>query len=281
MLAALATACGGSASPTAPDTTMPGAAPSATGATIAGTVQSSGVGSSSTGSIRALAGAAGIRVSVSGTALSTVTDDSGRFTLAGVPGSRAELHFEGSGVDARLEIEGLVSGQTLTITVRVDGSRATIASPEDGSEVEFRGRVDSVGADRLVVSGRTVLVSSATRLLSRDNQPVPLSSFRENDFVEVEGRGLADGGVAAEKVKLEDEDEVEDQNDVEFTGRIERLSPLTVAGQTVRTDGNTRILDDRNQPVPFSSLKVNDNVEVEGHRQADGSVLAKKIKIED
>ena len=70
--------------------------------------------------------------------------------------------------------------------------------------------------------------------------------------------------------------------DVEFRGAIQSISApnLTVAGQLVRTDGSTRILDDRNNPISFASLRAGMTVEVEGHAQG-GSVLAKKIKIED
>ena len=58
-------------------------------------------------------------------------------------------------------------------------------------------------------------------------------------------------------------------------------SPLIVAGTAVSTNGSTRILDDDNNRIQPSDLAVGMKVEVEGMRQADGSVLAKKIKIED
>jgi hypothetical protein len=71
--------------------------------------------------------------------------------------------------------------------------------------------------------------------------------------------------------------------DVEFRGAIQSISApnLTVAGRLVRTDGSTRILDDRNNPISFSSLRAGMTVEVEGHAQSDRSVAAKKVKIED
>ncbi len=70
--------------------------------------------------------------------------------------------------------------------------------------------------------------------------------------------------------------------ETEFRGRIESLgsSTLVVAGQTVRTDGNTRIRR-RGDPISFSDLKVGQTVEVEGHRLSDGSLLAEKITVED
>lgn len=356
-------ACGGSSSVTGPDAVAP-----ASSATIAGTVVSAGAAGATPGDVSARSSSGGIRVSVLGTALETRTDDDGRFMLGGVtPGEKVELHFEGPGIDARLEIEGLAAGQMLTITVSVSGSMASRLIPSD--EIEFRGRVDSVSSDRLVVDGRMVLVvPGTTEVLGRQNQPIPLSDVAVGSFVEVEGWSQPDGSLLGKKVKLEDgagagadnDTEVEfrgnvdsvgadrlvvggrtvlvvagttevlgrqnqsialsdvavgafvevegwpqsdgsllgkkvkledragdggnDPNDpveVEFLGSIQSLSPLTVAGTVVSTDGNTRILDDNNNPIGLSELAVGMRVEIEGWRQADGSVLAKKIKIED
>lgn len=54
-----------------------------------------------------------------------------------------------------------------------------------------------------------------------------------------------------------------------------------VAGHTVVTNGNTKILDQNNAPISFSALKVGQAAEVEGTTQANGSVLAKKVKLDD
>ena len=48
------------------------------------------------------------------------------------------------------------------------------------------------------------------------------------------------------------------------------------------TNSATRFLGDDNDPVPSSQvLIVGNRVEVEGRQQADNSVLAEKIKLED
>jgi hypothetical protein len=278
-LTAATVACGGGSSPiTGPD--APAAAvPPAAGATIAGTVQAGGSASGDVGA----SSVSGLRVSVSGTTLQTTTDGSGRFTLSGVPSGRVELRFEGPGIDARLALDGVQAGQTLAVTVRVSGSSAS--KIDDGSEVELRAKVDSVGASSLVVGGRTVRVDGSTRLLDRNDAPIPLSSFKAGDFVEAEGYPQTDGSLLAKKVKLEDEDGAGTGagQDVEFTGTISAVSPtLVVAGRTVATDGSTRYLGRRNETLTYTDVvKTGNRVEVEGHAQADGSVLAKKIKLED
>lgn len=276
-LAATAAACGGSSSVSGPD--APPAAAPAPAATIAGTVVSS---AGASGDVAAST-VAGLRVSATGTSLQTTTDGAGRFSLSGVPSGRVELRFQGSGVDARLEVDGLQPGQTLSLTVRVSGSSASKVD-DSGGEVELRARVESVGVTSLVVGGRTVLVSASTQVLDRSNLPIPLSAIRVGDFVEAEGYPQADGSVLAKKVKLEDgeDDGHDDGADVEFRGTIGSTSPLIVAGRPVSTDAATRYLGRRNETLTAAQVLVVGNlVEVEGHSQAGGSVLAKKIKLED
>ncbi len=53
-----------------------------------------------------------------------------------------------------------------------------------------------------------------------------------------------------------------------------------MAGHLVVTDASTQIKS-HGDPIPFSTLAVGNLVEVEGQTLADGSILAKKISLED
>jgi hypothetical protein len=82
---------------------------------------------------------------------------------------------------------------------------------------------------------------------------------------------------------LDDDDDNEgdgDQDEVEFTGAIDSIADptLVVAGRTVVTDSSTRITDG-GADTTLSALTVGMMVEVEGALQADGSVLAERIKV--
>lgn len=264
------------------------------GAVIEGTLftTNASLGSSST---------QGIRVSVVNMPLVTTSDAAGRFTLDGLPPGSAVLQFQGQGVDARLEVPGLRDGQVLTIGVQVSGSQAVLTSSgpnpaptprpsptpsPSGGEVEFRGTIASVNAPNLVVAGRLVRTSGSTSIQD-SGKSVPFSSLRAGQLVEVEGTAQADGSVLARQIHIEDDgnDDGNDDNGMQlkFTGAIQSIAPpsLKVAGRTVVTNGSTQVLDHQNNPIPLGALQVGQTVEVEGTQQANGSVLAKKVKLED
>jgi hypothetical protein len=286
-LAALTWACGSDSSPAGPSPA------SLSNATIRGTVSAGSAAASSLGHALASPGS-DVRVSVVGTSLATSTDGSGRFVLSGVPSGTVTLRFEGQGIDARLQLSGLSPGQVLTIDVQVAGSRAEVVnpvaspspspSPSPGPEddVEFRGSVESVTPPSLVVAGRTVMTDAGTRILDHDNQPIGLGDIPVGSFVEVEGSTQADGSVLASKIKLEDGEDDDDSDEVEFTGVISSITPpsLVVDGRTVLTDGSTHI-DGKGDVHSLSDLSVGMTVEVEGTLQSDSSVLARRIKVED
>lgn len=284
-LAVAAVACeSGPAAPTAPTSSPVGAGQ--TSATVEGTVGLGNGNSAMAEGVRALANLGGARVSVVGQTAATMSDASGRFILKDVSPGRAELRFEASGVDARLEIGNVTQGQTLSVAVQVDGPRATLAQSDDRAlEVSLRGQIESIGGSDLHVSGRRVTIDGATKVLDRQNGATVLAAFRVGDLVQIEGAGRPDGSVLALTLKLEDRSDPAPAPapgaSVNFVGSIVSLSPLSVAGRTVLTDASTRVLDRQNSPTTLAALRVGGIVEVEGTSRPDGSVLASKIKLED
>ena len=276
-LGIVAAGCGSSSMTSSPTGSSP------TGATLQGTVVT-GVAAAASGAPHAMSGASGIRVSVTGTNLSTMTDGSGKFVITGVPSGTVELSLKGQGVDARLTITGLAVGQTLTITVRASGSNATL-DDDDQDEAELRGAIQSIdlATSSLMVAGKKVVVNGSTRIIGRHDAVLTLKDLKVGDTVEVEGAAQADQSVLARKIKLED-DEDDDEGEVEFTGAIQSINPgagtLVVAGRNVFTNGQTRIRGDHDKPLTLADLKVGQKVEVKGVAQANG-VLAEKIELED
>jgi uncharacterized protein DUF5666 len=73
------------------------------------------------------------------------------------------------------------------------------------------------------------------------------------------------------------------EDNVELRGAVQSVSApnFTVNGRLIRTNGGTRFLDRNNNATGFGALRAGQPVEVEGNAQADGSVLAFKVKLED
>lgn len=202
------------------------------GATIEGTVQASGAGTSSASDVRAHSGGGAMKVSVVGTSISTTTDFSGGFVLSSVPSGSATLRFEAAGIDAILRLDGIVVGQTLRIAVRVSGPSAVLTGPITrtspptvppsgscfavGAKAEVEGLiVAKESASNLLFGSLTVAqqakgeflcqVTDATRI-RKGNQTLTLDDLSVGSRVHVSGTGVSSTGVcevAAAEIKLQ------------------------------------------------------------------------------
>lgn len=141
-------------------------------------------------------------------------------------------------------------------------------------EVEFRGRVTALPNDpnwlgQWVVGPYTITVDGSTELDTRRGLPAI------GAIAEVKAYRQPDNSLLAARVKIEDEGEF--QNEAEFKGTISNLTgsgpySMTVAGHSVTTDAQT-VID--------GALANGLFVEVSGSVQANGTVLAARIHIED
>jgi len=210
-----------------------------------------------------------LRVSVEGTKVSTTTNSSGQFTLQGLPSGTVVLHFEGRGVDVRVEISGLNAGMTLRITVRITASGAVIVRAPN--EIELTGTIESITAPNLKVSGLTVITNADTEF-KRRGERVNFADLAVGQLVRVEGSLNADGKVVAREIRIL---VPPDQNRVRIRGVIESIAPpnLKISGLTIATDANTRF-----NVHSLTNLRVGDVVQVEGSLGADGTVLARSIE---
>src|SRR4030095_10199685 len=110
-----------------------------------------------------------------------VLESNGRFVLTGLPAGRVEVRFEGPGLDARVEITGLVDGQTLTITFHASGGRVQVVSPGEEAEIEIKGPVESVTPPTLRVQGRTIQTDANTRIRGPREELITLGQLRRSE----------------------------------------------------------------------------------------------------
>ena len=290
--ALFAAACGGHgtaspASPTSASSVAPG--PSASGATISGTVL--GAATTSSFAVRAV----GITVTVNNSSITSTVDASGHFTLNGVPTGHVELHFSGPGVDARLAFDDVAEHETIQITVLVSGNTVNVDEShrdksDNRSEVEGRVTAINAAARTLTVGTGNVIVSvPTTATIRHGDTTLTFAQIQVNDRVEV--KGMRSGNtVNATEVKVEtehaqdpkkpDDDNDENENEAEVKGSVtiqSRACPVVTfkvgTATTVTTNASTEFRD-----TTCATLANGDNVEVKGTKQTNGTVLAKRVE---
>jgi hypothetical protein len=175
-------------------------------------------------------------------------------------------------------VASLVLQLALIPAATLAGAAASLDDGDD-DDFEFSGVIQSLPSSGLigdwVVGGRTVHVSSATRI-KMEHGPIGVGVF-----VEVEGSVRTDGSIDAREIETEDRDDDDDEDEFEFSGVIQSLpSPgligdWVVAGRTVHVSSSTRIKTE-DGPIVVGAF-----VEVEGTLRPDGSVDAIKIETED
>ena len=285
-----AAACG-THSPTSPTsasasnatTTTPPTPTATSGATVSGTV----VGSSAASSVFRALGTT-MTVSVTGTSTSSVVDGNGHFTLTNVPAGHVELHFMGTGVDARLAIEDVAERATVTITVRVNGSTAELDDNEredPNHNVEVEGIVTAKTGSTLTVAGKIVTVNATTTIV-HGSTTTTLADIHVGDRIHVHGTD-AGTSIVATNIDVQNGEETpgagddhggDGHADVELNGTVSGRSagcPVTfaVSSTSVVTNASTEFAD-----VTCASLVNGDRVQVKGARQTNGSVLASRVE---
>lgn len=273
-VAVLASGCGGSSAVTGPDAP---AAPVTGAAVVQGTV---------TG------GTTGLQVGIAGTSLATELDQEGQFVLSGVPAGTATLTFQGSGVDARVQVSGLQDRQVTSIAVQLSGGQAQLTgTPNCGpsAETAFSGVLEQMSGTTLVVGGRTVDASEVKKVW-RDGKRIQLSDLKVGEKLKVWGTVRGDGTVLAEEIEARTPGGTGGQ--VDFKGTVQSIADtaadvsrscetptLVVSGHTVRTDSTTHFKWSDGAELSPGEIRVGDRARVIGWNKGD-YVQADKIVVD-
>jgi hypothetical protein len=287
----LAAACGGNAA-----LSSIGPSSASSGASISGVVRGSAVTPTpsrtlSQETFSTLDSRSGVTISVVGTGISTNADNQGQFTLNDVPSGTVVLNFSAPGSNATATLQGVGPGDRVQITVTVNGNNAHVDS-EHHNNGEISARITSIdNGNKSFQAGNWTVKATDSTVIRHGSKKVPFSDLSVGDHVQV--RGTRDGNtVTASEIKVEqggrggdDEDDDDDDNDhdAEVEGKVSGLSN-SCPGITFMI-GNTKVTADQNTTYgkrsSCSGIKNDLNVEVEGNKQNDNSVLARRISIDD
>lgn len=223
-----------------------------------------------------------------------------------LPENEIEITAQIENIEGTNITVGGISFATDSITVFLDHNRmpVTIASlstgmwvevkgfkKQDGSyyaskiqiedfvrtEIELKGNITELTAASLVVNGITFSVDNTTIVLDHLNNPILFSSLQAGQLVEVSGNKTGTFTAIANKIKLEGNE------DIEIFGRITAINTdnIELNGFTILVNSSTIFINHANQPISLTDLSTNQFVEVKMIKNADSSLLALRIKIED
>ena len=287
----LAAGCGGDAS-----LSSIGPSPASAGASISGLVRGSAMIPTPSRTLgeetfSTLDARSGVTISVVGTGISTNADNQGQFTLNDVPSGTVVLNFSAPGSNATATLQGVGPGDRVQITVTVNGNNAHVDS-EHHNNGEISARINSIDTgNKTFQAGNWTIKTTGSTVIRHGSKTIQFGDLKPGDHVQV--RGTRDGAtVTATEIKVEqggqggDNEDDDDDNDheAEVEGRVSNLGTSSCPGITFMI-GNTKVTADQNTTYGRRSscdaIKNDLKVEVEGTRNNAGSVLARRISIDD
>jgi hypothetical protein len=209
------------------------------------------------------------------------TDTTTRFEQGSAPRTFGDLQ-----IGMRVHVEGSASGTDLR------ASLVQIQNTTTWIPVEVNGSIDSLSGNATLFQFKigSRLVKGDTLTTFYGSAALSFSSLKDGVRVEVKGQ-QRDGYVYAERLHVNDVDVAgTDDGGQDSSASIDGVltaisgtSPalrLTVAGTTVRTSSATDVRR-RGDVQALDVLKIGQTLHVVGVRQADGSIDARKIQIDD
>lgn len=183
-------------------------------------------------------------------------------------------------VGMRVEAKGTRSagGEVIAERIEIKDDNA------GGGDIELTGTVTAILAggslpDSIAVNNTLFEVDVQTEVRGFSDEIILLTDLHVGELVKVKAQ------TRTGKIPLAKHLEREDQNgeDIEITGIIQALgdSTLTIGQLLFRLARTTIILDDDNNFTTFAALRTGLLVEVRANVQADGSLIATRIKVKD
>jgi hypothetical protein len=189
-------------------------------------------------------------------------------------------------IGMRVHVEGVAFGSDLRASlIRIQNTTTWVP-------VEINGAIDSLSGTAALFEFKvgSRLVKGDTLTTFFGNAAQSFSTLKNGVRVEVKGQ-QRDGYVYAERLHVNDADAAGDDEDggqesASISGALTAIAgtkpalTLTVAGTTVRTSATTDVRR-RGDVESLDTLKVGQTLHVVGVRQANGSLDARQIKIDD
>ena len=212
-------------------------------------------------------------------------------------GSRT-LAFTALKVGDHVEVKGTLNatGVLVASEVKVEQGGKDDGEDNDLHAVELSGAVSALDGSCPALTftvgktvGMTVETTKVATTAATTFRGITCAAIANATVVEVKGTRQADGSVVATRVSVDDEDG--DLNEVELSGAVSTLfgscpGALTftlrkTVGTTVETTKVATTATTTFREIACAAIVNGTVVEVKGTRQADGSIVATRVSLED
>src|SRR5262249_37558378 len=163
----------------------------------------------------------------------------------------------------RVEVKGTRQTNGTVLASRIE------FEDQVNNQVELEGTISAGSCGSFTLNGVTVTTNSATVF-----EHGACADIRPGRRVEVKGTRQANGTVLASRIEFEDQ--VNNQVELEGTISAGSCGSFTLNGVTVTTNSATVFEDGA-----CADIRPGRRVEVKGTRQANGTVLASRVEFED
>jgi co-chaperonin GroES (HSP10) len=216
-----------------------------------------------------------------------VTDAAGRFAFMGLSSGNVQLAFSREdGISASVT----VSASTATVVVDLQKKQATIRATGQ-SKRELEGLITAISATSITVndasSGPQTAAITPTTVLRKGNATLTPDDLKVGDRVHVKASVGDDGTLTAFEIMLQNGDTTGGQTK-ELEGPITEVSDTSITVMNASTAEPetavitpTTVIRKGNTTLTPADLKVGDRVHVKTTTNADGTLTATEIMLQN
>ncbi len=216
-----------------------------------------------------------------------ITDATGRFALMGLSNGNVELAFSrGDGINAHL----VVNASVAKVVIDLQKGQATIHS--GGQTMELEGPITAVSDTSITVMNasaakpETAAITTST-VIRMGGTALTAKELKVGDRVHVKTITNADGTLTATEIMLQNDGQTGGQT-MELEGPITAVSDTSITVMNASTGKpetsaitKSTVIRMGNTPLTAKDLKVGDRVHVKTITNADGTLTATEIMLQN
>jgi uncharacterized lipoprotein NlpE involved in copper resistance len=235
-----------------------------------------------------LAGSSPSGITVSASGQVAVTDNAGQFMFPALAAQDVQLTFSRQdGINAR----GTVSATASEVQVHLQKSQASIVVTGQ-SKREIEGLILEISSTSITVDdarthGPVKAAITPATVIRKGNQNVPVADLKVGDRVHVKASVNADSSLTAFEIMLQQSGNGNGNQTRQLEGPIIEITAISItvnnasSGPETATITGATVIRKGNEQLTWDKLKPGDRVHVKARVNADGSLTATEIMLQN